>query len=256
MIEKMNFPGIVLVLLSLLVSAGRVTAGGIGKNDFAAEVNISMLWLDQEVMEHVVVNESGLANRDFNFSSNRMIGLGLSSYARKNPGIAYGGGVRLAYKVFKSEEYAKMYPDTGNDHDSIPTDSLEMDVRTSLRVLPVHLGFCFEKSFGLGPVNLHSGILVGGGAFMVFKKTRKSDDLFTSIDDDEDFDEEEFGFALAPFLSIDLNAGVGFQFSDNIGLGVDFVLETKYLPSGFITGTDLEDMTTVNPGGRLRLIFG
>jgi hypothetical protein len=221
----------------------RDSRGGAGM--FTAQIS----WLNTEPLQKLNRLADDL-NKDFDFTNNALPVLGMAGYYDIGNGLRTGGGIWAGYKSFQSETYTGLSP----------TDSTRLDSAAMLRVVPAWVGFNLEKTIGLPGVDLALGGMLGGGTYMAHRQFYEVDggDFFVSVEDDslteEEFEEDYGAFAFAPFVAWDLHGGATFKLARVFSLGIDGVLMFTYAPEGF--GFGFGDFLTVNPGIRMRFIFG
>ncbi len=214
----------------------------------AGMLTAQVSWLNTEPLEKLNRLEKDL-RKDFDFHHNAMPVFGAVGYYDIGNGLRTGGGLWAGYKSFQSESYTGLAP-----------DSLERDSVVTLRVIPAYLGFNLEKTIPFPGFKMYLGGMLGGGVYTVHRQFYdvEGDDFFVSVEDDtlseEEFDEDYGSFAFAPFVAWDVHGGATMTLAPVFHISLDGVLLFTYAPEGF--GFGFGDFLTVNPGIRLRFIFG
>lgn len=208
-------------------------------------------WLDIDPLSDLAKKDNSLKNKIFDFSSDVMPYVNFLGYADiDGKGLRVGQIISGGYKSYVSDEY------TGISIDSLSGDTTAADSVIRLHVIPVSLGFVFEKAFTVKAVSFHTGFMLGGGALMVVRDIRPADPETDFYDSDSYKDESDDGtsFIIAPSVNWDLHFGSTVKMTKNFSLGIEGVFDFTYGFYGF--GTGYKDYVTWSPGIRLRLGFG
>ncbi len=209
----------------------------------------SIIMLNMNGIKNLKDMESTLQNKVFPFEENRFFMLGFGGYHESPEGIRVGGMWSAGYRAFQSKKYTTN--DTLGIHDSA----------TILRIIPVYGGLTVDKAIYLGPTSISLGGLIGGGVYIVNKKSYdvSGGDIFTHVNvdtstSDSSNSQESIDFAFAPFLALEAHTSVTIELAPLFQTALEgFVLAT-YSPEGY--GPATGDFWSVSPGIRIRLIFG
>lgn len=209
-------------------------------------------WLDIDPLQELVKIDNSLKGKVFDFSKDVMPNFNFAGYADVDgKGLRVGQKISFGYKSFLSDDYTGMHIDTAGD-----TTAIDSMIR--LHVIPVSVGFMFEKAFTINPVSFYSGFTLGGGALMVVQERLRAnpETMFFDSDDDIDKDEDDDGlsFIAAPSIDWDIHFGSSVKLKKGFSLGLEGVFDFSYAFYGF--GTGHNDYLTWSPGIRLRLGFG
>ncbi len=206
-----------------------------------------LVWIDNGPLDELIKKEGSLKDLSFKFhqrNSNFMLGLG--GIHDHGNGFRTGFSLHGGYKSFHSETF------TGGASRAL-RDSVAI-----LRMIPAYGGFTFDKAYRFYDMTLSFGTMLGGGAFILHRQFYDVEEsgAFTSTGPDtSDDDDETVGeWACAPIFAFDLHAGVSFELSPLLHLGVEAVALCFYSPEGY--GYATGEFFTVNPGLRLRLSIG
>lgn len=207
-------------------------------------------WLDIDPLKDLVGIDNSLKGKVFDFSNDVMPFFNFAGYADiDGKGLRVGQRISAGYKSFVSENY------TGTNIDSLGDTTL-IDSLIRLHVIPVSVGFVFEKAFIINPVSFYTGFMLGGGALMVVqdRKQANPETVFYDSDTYENGDEDGLSFIAAPSIDWDLHFGSSVKLTKSFSLGLEGVFNFSYAFYGF--GTGHKDYLTWSPGIRLRLGFG
>lgn len=226
-------------------------------------VELGAVHLDLDPIKKIVKEFDG---SKFDLHNNTFVSFGTAGYVgQKRNGFRAGMGIWGGYKTEFSSEWRS------------PADSVSaqlygkayLDSVIELHIGFSHAGFMVEKSFLLNPnVNVYVGSMIGGGVLMALAEFKQADNVFRDIDDDyfddDDDDypmdvirkdkEDRLKLALATYWAFRINGGATYSFTNWMHVGMDFSALIQYSSSGF--GNRSGNFCTVNPGVRLRVIFG
>jgi hypothetical protein len=208
-----------------------------------------MFWLDNGPLSELINKEPSLEDLSFKLHKrNSVFMLGLGGVHDHGYGLRTGFSLHGGYKSFHSENF------TGGTARA-PRDSVAM-----LRLIPAYGGFTFEKAFRFYDMTLSVGTMIGGGIFILnreFYDVEESGAFTKSYEDTSDEDDNEDNsrnWAFAPTFAFDFHAGVSFELSPLLHLGIEAIALCFYSPEGY--GYATGEFFTVNPGLRLRLSVG
>jgi hypothetical protein len=231
-------------LAPAIAAAEECDAGEGRRGNAAGGVSVQTLWLNAKPIQDLTMRDRYLKGKSFDLTKRLTPMIGLTSYRESNAGLRTGLGAWVGYKLYQSETYR--VTDNLGVHDSM----------TALRVIPVYGGFQLEKGFRFWHMDAHAGALLGGGAYVVHKTSIDvgNPSVFTDPDRDTASSSVAGDWAMAGFGTVELNAGMLFSVAPVLQIGLDGVLNVVYSPEGF--GVGYGDFYSVNPGVRLRLLFG
>lgn len=153
-------------------------------------------WLDIDPLKELVKIDNSLKGKVFDFSEDVMPNFNFAGYADVDgKGLRVGQKISAGYKTFLSEDYTGMHIDTAGD-----TTAIDSMIR--LHVIPVSIGFMFEKAFTINPVSFYTGFTLGGGALMVVQERMiaNPETIFFDSEDDIDKDDDDgVSFILCTF---------------------------------------------------------
>jgi hypothetical protein len=213
--------------------------------------------LDMEPIQNLARTDPLLSPFKFDFSNGDMMLHALQfSWGHKNDGRAgwaLGGG----FKRYSSNTVTRPVLDSlGNPVIDINSNALiTQDSIVDLMTVLGYGGFLMEKSHAFGPVTVYGGGLVGGGAWVVIRDEQAGSQpsAFHSGMGDSTMP-SGVDAAVAPLWVLDLHAGVTYTFSPWIHAGLEGSALMLYAPDGFSVRS--ETISTLNPGIRLKLVFG
>jgi hypothetical protein len=212
---------------------------------------VQLTFLDRDLLHDIVRYEKDLLGRTFDFGDNHVTMFGMLGYVDVGSGVRLGGGGWGGYRRFDSDQFTRILTDSLGD------TTHEYDAVATLRVIPAYGGFVFEKAFDFGRFNVFGGALLGSGLLIIHKQFRQVEDIFVSSPNDSlDWTAQNNGVAVAPLMVGDIHGGLDFALSRYFQLGADASVMVKYANNGFVSGTGFGDFYTVEPGIRLRFIFG
>jgi vacuolar-type H+-ATPase subunit H len=210
-------------------------------------LGLQTVWLNTKPFKDLVAKESSLRGKDFDFGSRPMVMLGMGGMHEHPSG--YRGGVTIwgGYRSYQSDEFGKVAGDS-TTHDSV----------TVLRVIPAYFGYTMDKAFHFSRFSVNLGGMLGGGAYIVQKKDYDLDESETFVstngDGSNDTQNDYGAWSAAPFFAWEVRAGMGVELAPVFHVGIEGFALFTYAPEGF--GVATGDFVTVNPGVRLKLIFG
>lgn len=250
-----------LIALLLLVSAGIAAECPFAfwgkKNDSRSDggaggISPSITWLDLAPVIEVANKEADLRPYRFDFSNDAFPMIGGMGYGGSRCGAKIGGGGWFGYKKFIS-----------NSRRAALTDSLSLaknkgdtawvDSSAHLHCMLAYGGFLIEKNIAVGNVTFEVGGLLGGGAIILGKSLIAKENSSVFLDE-KDSTEYRGKWAAAPMSCLDIHTGVSYKLSSFMVVGVDANLLMLHSESGFNLAT--ESFFTLNPGVRLRILFG
>jgi hypothetical protein len=206
-----------------------------------------LFWLDNGPLKDLINKEESLNKLSFRLRTRSpSFLLGLGGIHDHGNGFRTGFSVHGGYKSYVSENF------TGGPSRAL-RDSVAM-----IRLIPAYGGFTFDKAYRFYDMTLSLGTMLGGGAFILnreFYDVEESGAFSTTVRDTSDDDEVEVGdWAFAPTFTFDIHAGVSFELSPLLHLGVEAVALFFYSPEGY--GYATGEFFTFNPGLRLCLSVG
>lgn len=216
--------------------------------------------MDLDPVKKIVKEFDG---KKFDLYNNTFVSFGMAGYAgQKRNGFKAGMGLWGGYKTEFSNEWRGVA-----DSNSVNLyGKAYLDSVIKLHIGFLHTGFLVEKSFLLHPnVSLYAGSMIGGGVMMALAELMPSENIFRDVKDyeynddsyrrtDDDDDEDHLKFALATYWAFKINGGATYSFNKWLHVGMDFSTLIQYSSSGF--GNRSGNFSAVNPGVRLRVIFG
>jgi hypothetical protein len=257
----------VVVLLSFLIvsaTAGSDTTslqknrfcfqggGGIGG---AGGIAPSLQWLDLSPVEDVVKKETDLRQYPFDFKDNGFMLIGGMGYGGTRCGASIGGGGWFGYKKFLSISRTVPLQDSLGNIIFSKGDTVKVDSAAQLHTMIAYGGFLAEKNFSISNFTLSIGGLFGGGALILGKEfvSTENSSAFTTT---KEFDSSDIAgsWTAAPLFCFDIHSGISWRISPFMLIGADANLLIFTSNSGFNYNTD--SFMTVNPGIRLRVLFG
>lgn len=222
---------------------------------------IGITGMNLRPVEKLVKND--LDKKGFDFSNNVFFtvgGVGYSGLQRN--GLRIGMGGWAGYNSKYSDEWQGV---ADSSYYSRTGDSL-IDSVIHLHTFFAHAGMIVERSFELSrTLNAYAGGMIGGGLLAVIADRRASEGAFRNVDSDnfdcDDYDCDDFeaevegtSMAFAPMWAFDLHGGLTYTLTSWMHLGLDASAVIYYSTSGF--GYKYGNFATVNPGIRLRVVFG
>jgi hypothetical protein len=218
---------------------------GSGHCGGAGVLTTQLIWFDKNPLRTLAHKDRDLRLRDFDFPREPTVMLGIMGHHESRSGFRGGMSLWAGYNSFESAEYPV-------DRDTATHDSI-----TTLRFVPVYGGFNFDKVFHFGRMSLSMGGMLGGGAYLLFMREYDLDESAAFVTVDSDTANEKsvrVGFAWAPLMTAEARVGTMVDLAPVFHIGLDGVLLMNYSPEGFDVATG--NFFSVNPGVRLRLVFG
>ena len=259
MVKKIVVSALTCGLLMTAVASEDQDENRIGGSG-CLEIGITSMNLDP--LKRVVKND--LDKGGFDFSKNKFFTIGALGYSgKKRNGMRIGWGGWAGYNSMYSNEWqgvadSSLFVDYG--------DSL-VDSVIQLHTLFAHTGLIVERSFNLRNVNLYAGGMMGGGVLVAYAQPKLSGNAFKYVDDhDSEIEINDSSItigdgalngdkaAFAPLWAFDIHGGITYSLTTWMHLGVDASALFYYSSTGF--GYRYGDLFTVNPGVRIRLVFG
>jgi hypothetical protein len=240
-------------------------------------IGIGVMKLDLDPLKEVV--EDDLNRTGFEFNDNRFMTFNVMGYSgpRRN-GFRIGGIGTFGYNTLYSDPWKGVVSDS--EYVVAHPDSL-IDSVVQLHNILAFGGLVMEKSFSI-PFNISFfvGGMIGAGAIVSIADYKMADDAFSRInrhDDDNDDDDGEViinndkivvtnnnsddslnltedKVAAAPLWAFDIHGGVTYTLTKWMHIGLDLSSTFLYSSNGFSYRQG--SFMTVNPGLKLRLIFG
>ncbi|NLG19140.1 MAG: hypothetical protein GX556_17590 [Fibrobacter sp.] len=254
---------VAVVVTGLVMSAFGQELPEEKKTGGAGCFEIGFTSLDLEPLEKVVKKD--LDKGGFDFDRNIFFTIGGQGYfGPHRNGIRLGwggwGGYNSKFSAIWSGRADSAYIDRAGD--------TLVDSVIQLHTLFAHTGLILERSFSLTKnLNVFAGGMIGGGIMAAIADRRSSKGAFREIDNDYDYDDDdddslkfegEFlsgtSAALAPLFAFDLHGGLTYSVTNWMHLGIDASAVCYYSNTGF--GYKYGNFMTVNPGVRVRVIFG
>jgi len=217
-------------------------------------IEIGLTNLDLEPIKKIV--RSDLDKGGFDFNKNTFSTLGLIGYVgQRRNGMRVGAGAWAGYNSIYSDKWAtqESYSSNGKAGAAI------IDSIIQLHIVFAHTGLLVERSFKAGSnLNLYAGGMLGGGALIAMEDRKLANEAFrrtdTTTDGESDSLHSENRIAFAPLWAFDIHGGFTYSVTKWMHLGIDCSSLFYYSTSGF--QSKYGSFWTVNPGVRLRLVFG
>jgi hypothetical protein len=269
-------------LISLVAISGLVVSLSAAEEDTIDEtkkiggagcISVGVMNLDLDPLKKVV--EKDLQREGFQFDDNRFMTVSILGYSgpRRN-GFRIGGTGTVGYNTLYSNSWKGVVKDS--EYVATHPDSL-MDSVVQLHNVLAFGGLVLEKSFNL-PANfsLFAGGMIGAGVLVSIADYKMADDAFTDIhrnnndgngeititndkivvdngNANDTVTHSEDKVAVAPLWAFDLHGGVTYTLTKWMHIGLDASITAFYSSTGF---SYRNHFSTVNPGLKLRLIFG
>jgi hypothetical protein len=239
-------------------------------------IGIGIMKLDLDPLKEVV--EDDLNRTGFEFNDNRFMTLNISGFSgpRRN-GFRIGGTGTFGYNTLYSDSWKGVVSDS--EYVVTHPDSL-IDSVVQLHNILAFGGIILEKSFSIPfNVSFFVGGMIGAGALVSIADYKIADDAFTDVDsydsgdddekiiinddkivvntnnsDNSDGNDSDVKVAVAPLWAFDLHGGVTYTLTKWMHIGLDVSSTFLYSSNGFSYRQG--SFMTVNPGLKLRLIFG
>ena len=234
------------------------------KQGGAGSFEIGFTSLNLEPLEEVVKKD--LDKGGFDFDRNIFFTIGGSGYfGPHRNGIRLGWGGWAGY----NSKYSAVWSSRADSNYIDRTGDTLVDSVIQLHTLFGHTGLILDRSFSLTQnLNAYAGGMIGGGIIAAIADRRSSKGDFREVEhdyDDEDYDDDgslesegEFlngtSAALAPLFALDLHGGLTYSVTNWMHLGINASAVLYYSNTGF--GYKYGNFMTVNPGVRVRVIFG
>lgn len=244
----------------------------------AGAIGVGVMSLDLDPLKKVV--EKDLQREGFQFDDNRFMTVSFLGYSgpRRN-GFRIGGTGTFGYNTLYSNSWKGVVKDS--EYVAAHPDSL-MDSVVQLHNIIAYGGLVLEKSFNLpANISLFVGGMIGAGALVSIADYKMADDAFMDFrQHDDEYDDDdgkvtitddkivvdnkngdqdtvnhpEDKVAVAPLWAFDLHGGVTYTLTNWMHIGLDASVTAFYSSTGFSFRQG--HFSTVNPGVKLRLIFG
>lgn len=216
----------------------------------------SILWLDLKPVETVIKNEDDLGRYDFDFSDNMFLTFGGTGYGGNSCGMKFGGTGSFGFKKFISPPLHVPVRDSLGNPLMLNGDTVSTDSVAHLITMIAWGGFTVEKSFQAGNWLFGAGGMLGGGALILnksFKETRNGTSAFANAPADTSMEDLK-SWSVAPLTCFDVHTNVSYRVVPGIVVATEAYVLFMHSGTGFNMNTD--SFLTMNPGVRLKIIFG
>jgi hypothetical protein len=217
-------------------------------------IEIGLTNLDLDPIRKIVKED--LDKGGFDFSENTFSTVGLIGYAgQRRNGMRVGAGVWAGYNSIYSDKWTTQASDSAISRGSAAL----IDSIIQLHIIFAHVGLVIERSFKVGnSLNLYAGGMLGGGALIAIEDRKLESGAFNRVDTNTDWESDtlhiENRFAFAPLWAFDFHGGFTYSVTKWMHLGIDGSSLFYYSSGGF--QSKYGSFWTVNPGIKLRLVFG
>jgi len=217
-------------------------------------LEIGLTNLDLDPIKKIVKED--LDKGGFDFNKNTFSTVGIIGYAgQRRNGMRVGAGFWAGYNSVYSDEWSTQASDSAIRRGSTAL----IDSIIQLHIIFTHVGLVVERSFKVGNnLNLYAGGMLGGGALIAIEDRKLADGAFYTADTSTNWESDTLHIknrvAFAPLWAFDLHGGFTYSVTKWMHLGIDGSSLFYYSSSGF--QSKYGSFWTVNPGIKLRLVFG
>ena len=217
-------------------------------------IEIGLTNLDLDPIKKITKED--LDKGGFNFDQNTFLTLGFIGYAgQRRNGMRFGLGGWAGYNSLYSDKWSSKASDSAIFYGSDTT----VDSIIQLHLIFANAGLVVERSINLTKnFNIYAGGMFGGGALLAIEDRKLASGAFIKPNNNSDWQSDtvdtENRIAWAPVWAFDIHGGFAYSFTNWMHLGIDGSTLFNYSSRGF--QSKYGSFWTVNPGIKLRLIFG